>query len=150
MQNHTIHLVNHVAEVGEKVLITSPLQPAPVDLRWFSLNMNGHLPHPGDKEVDLTTHRYLARFQKIYNISWHSVFKYDNINRWLKISNVRHDYADVFQVSVKEMRKSSAVHEINETFVVDITLMTFGKMFTIDISNSYTKVGFDVVIFYVS
>lgn len=125
LKNHTINLVNYVAEVGMDVLIMSPIKPAPIGIQWFSLSMDGKLPHRVEEEDSLATSRYLARFEE-YNTSWHSVFQFDEFSRWLKIVNVSLDYADVFRVFVKEDMAGDAV---SHTFDVLITTVIIGKKF---------------------
>src|SRR5688572_25222444 len=78
LENHKINLVNYVAEVGTNALILSPITPAPIGLRWFSLKLNGELP-PRAGKVSPATSRYFEEFQKTYNVSWQNVYKYDEI-----------------------------------------------------------------------
>lgn len=126
LENHKINLINYVAEVGKTTVILSPVTPAPIDIRWFSLNMDGELPYRGDN-VSVTNSRYLVEFEETFNTSWQKVYKYDKIIRWLKIFNVRLGYADVFRVFVEDSRKQSSARTDPWTIDVAITLMIFGK-----------------------
>lgn len=121
LEHHAINLVNYAAAVGTDVLIMSPIKPAPIGVRWFSLNMDDKLPHRNEEDLSLATLSYLERFQKEHTV-WNRVFQYDEFSRWLKIVKVNLEYADVFRVFVN-MTGDAVV----QTFDVLISLMIFGK-----------------------
>lgn len=121
-----------MAEVGTDIAILSPITPAPIDMRWFSLNFDGELLRPVGREVSRVSSTYFEKFQETYNTSWQSAFKFYRLNRtdWLKIRKVQLGYADLFRVFLEENRtKETAGRNAAEgqTFDVAITLMTFEK-----------------------
>lgn len=127
LENHKINLVNYVAEVGKHALVLSPITPAPIDIRWFSLKLNGELPQRGDN-VSAATSKYFEEFQETNDASWQNVYEYDEIIRWVKILDVRLGYADVFRVFVEDSRTDSSDRtDALQTIDMAITLMIFGK-----------------------
>lgn len=132
LKNHSINLVNYVAEVGTDVEIHSPITPAPIGVKWFSLN-DGELPCSSvGREGGRVSSTNMEKFSKTYNTSWQKVFKFERQNRWLKIKNVRLGYADLFRVFVGEKKTGETADRTSaegQTFDVAITLMTFGKNF---------------------
>ena len=121
-KNYRIHLVNYVAEVGSDVLIRSPIMPAPISIRWFSLHMDDVMPRPSDKDVRLINS---SIYRKTYTTPMEIVYDYDINRRWLKIQKVPQGYSDLFRVFVDDSQPGNST-EVN-SFDVAITLMTFGK-----------------------